>query len=810
MVEKLNLTKKPYKTDEPLDTNFGIEPLEEMYAALKLRKNVPPLLASSYNSNSGSIVFGLTLTVSNIAVSFPHTNDPGIPHLPSAVEYLRLRTLNSNYKYEVVKMSRFDFELEKDMETGQEDVRLHMNDSTVSSRAGAYDSDEDYVYVEVSWLALEQFTQFKHLNIFIDDCTIRWSPDHQLTVLRVSRDVTCSVWTMLTGIRAALQSNQPNSFPGTKPYDDVNAFEDAASKVLGLVAGDGNVLKRLMFTNFMVFFTFNDGDDEPFRASFSHLISNEIPEHFQLRNVVATLVDQDVLSVSDFSLRHCLDRNDAVSSGRKLLDVRTRNWFCQNYPSATAATIPSSVQAMLGKKDGFNISVSGIQVVLPHNIPNFGNVLKPMLVSVAATVKSFLDQEGSWTPEDDPDFRRVFWRPPPLPHDASYGPLLESRKCDVSETAPTPAIWASIRDVTLCVVDDPLEGWLELIRPFQLSEMEARMGRDLWIARCGLEQLLGTNADLENGTSWINRVRSERDNLQALIGGGYRLGNVDDEVESSPPCLLKVCASIFQVDIDFPKKNEEAVKGIVGGFGGDMVSILERNLVFDTLTSLHVKLVAESTSVKFRGQKEDLLHLGKVYSSGKVAIVAPAAPKRFYDESTVKIDGQQVRLTVGCALPKVYLDIGVHCEGVQIKFRPASLYAMQEVAGVCAKLFPKGGHEVAKASSILGDWKWWDVGRILLASKYVATIESLEVSVLGSGNDSRCSDKEEEESIHLQVGFIAVKYGRKKCTIEGIEFAVKVSCLFVKDGCARFYSLLLNLSLFLCFCFLRISSFVCL
>jgi hypothetical protein len=79
-------------------------------------------------------------------------------------------------------------------------------------------------YITVAWFGIEQYTSFKHLNIFARRARVNWTAEKTLGIVRAARSITYSVWDMLLAVREQMQRNQPNSFPGTPSYSDPEAY----------------------------------------------------------------------------------------------------------------------------------------------------------------------------------------------------------------------------------------------------------------------------------------------------------------------------------------------------------------------------------------------------------------------------------------------------------------------------------------------------------------------------------------------------------------------------------------------------------
>ena len=95
------------------------------------------------------------------------------------------------------------------------------------------------------------------------------------------------------------------------------------------------------------------------------------------------------------------------------------------------------------------------------------------MLNSLATFTAVMAQRGTWTPESDPRFREVFWRPPPTPRDYGFhndSTILQHTNDDVN-VFPNPTIWLNLESFSFAIIDDPMEAWLCVVRPFWSDRM---------------------------------------------------------------------------------------------------------------------------------------------------------------------------------------------------------------------------------------------------------------------------------------------------------------------------------------------------
>ena len=521
----------------------------------------------------------------------------------------------------------------------------------------------------------------------------------------------------------------------------MEAYQAAAKVLSSLVAGDGNVMKRLLIKDVAVALSFNPDDGDPLNISLSTFESNELPEHFAFGDVKIAITGEDVVSVGKLELCHCIDNNPDIISGRKLLDMRVRHYLIHG-----KATIPPPALKLLEGSDGFVITISDIKAAFPHSISNFGNIFRPIASSATSMAASFLAQEGSWTPESRPEFRKVFWRPPPMSHDASFHLLSE---CDTTVTAPVPKSSIALSRIELFIVDDPLESWLQEISPLWNEELEERLASDEWISRVG-QKVTGreTRDYFFDSKRWVNRIKSRRTRLRYLIGGSYSL--------DTPPALL--CLSLESCQIDCEVGSTAESREIVRRFDSEN-DLTSMDIRFMLQAAVSMSMAAHGIQVSIRGQTEPLVDLSDVLMGGNFAVLLPETPP--------DADAEGEAPTV-MSLPKVYADMKCHCSGVSVNFRPAVMYGMQEAAAFVNRLLPH--------SFLPENLTWWDVLRMTVDAKMLVTIDQTEMNLLGLS-----------ERVTLRVAGTKISYLDSRAEVEGIEVTAQLL------PCAEYVPALLEL-----------------
>ncbi len=619
-------------------------------------------------------------------------------------------------------------------------------------------------YVVVSWFGLRQYSHCKHIDIYADDIFVRWSPGQQLVVLRVARTITCAVWEMLLDIRSAVSDSHPSikTFPGTPDYSDVGAFLEAAKRFPKLIAGGGSVLQRLYATNIVVECTFSESTssppDAPISLTVSHFIAPELPEAFIFQNVVVSILQHEVLSIKSFALSHCIENEKTVISGRKLLDLRTRKWFCcdrEDSPinmESVYAQMDSQTDAEALKKllecgrDGFKIEIDGVDVHIPHKL-NFGTIFEPIVLTSSAAAKAFLAQHGSWTPESNPRFRELFWRPPPLPHDASYDVLLVSHHCDTKQTAPNPDIWISLAEITLSILDDPMEAWLELCYPLWRREMEDKISRSLLATVTASKMSLAQ----QSSSAYIQSIDPIKSHLKCLLSKKYSFSDIH-----SPPILLILRLQHASLTICPTLDDHQKVRSVTSVFDSPNPSIIPNGIVFDAIAHVSISASVSNTTIHLRGQTAPIAKIKSIDLSGSSAVVLPATARRYYRSNTHTLDKFVVEFLQNKQLPKVFFVLNCHADASTIQFQPSSLYAMQECAAVTQRLLPESFTQTSTANLL-----WWDIVRSVLYTKMLVTLTDTQCHLLAPS-------KHNMDRLVVKVGFVELKYFEEVTTLNGV------------------------------------------
>ncbi|GMI17470.1 hypothetical protein TrLO_g3643, partial [Triparma laevis f. longispina] len=711
LITTFKLKFPPFENDIPMATKDTLNgDLHECFDSLKSNKPIPIQPDAKLNLN---------IEASDITVLFPHSTHPEVPHMPSVQDYLTLRQTHP-HEWETCQVKDFKFSMTKGR-TEEFDLQIHH----IKVLEGV--SPNAQTYVDCEWFGLTQRSFFKHLDIFGSTAQVNFTPSRLLKVIRVSRDITFSVWDCLTTCRWAQQQIQP-SFPGTLPYDSIEAYQAAAKILPSLIAGDGNVAKRLLIKDVDVALSFNPNDNSPLNISLSTFMSNELPEQFAFKDVKISITKEDVVSVGKLELCHCIDNNPKIISGRKLLDMRVRHHLTHSKANVSEAALK-----LLNGSDGFVISIQNVKAAFPHSISNFGNIFRPIATSATSMASNFITQKGSWTPESRQEFRKVFWRPPPMSHDASFHLL---SNCDTTVTAPVPKSSIALSNIELCIVDDPLESWLQEISPLWNEELEERVASNEWVSRVG-QKVSGreTRDYFYDSKRWIDRIKTKRAHLTYLIDGSYNLN-------PSPPSLLRLTLKTCQIDCDVG--NSTKTREIVNTFNSTPLDLISIDVLFLLQTSVSMSMAANGISVNIRGQTEPIVHISDVQMGGDFAILMP--------ETRV---GTTLPLPSVMSLPKIYVDMRCHCSGVSVNFRPVIMYGMQEAAAFANRLLPQ--------SFLPENLTWWDVIRMTVDAKMLVTVDQTEMNLLGLG-----------EKVSLRVGGAKISYMNSRAEVEGIEVTAQL------------------------------------
>ena len=695
--------------------------------------------------------FDVVVNVTNITAIFPHTD----PTLASSIQGYISSTYASllaedHIKKEIAKINSFRFSLESDP---CEEFEIHMNDIVLHHDTSNHDQeiaqsrdrdrDQDRNsphYVEVDWFGLTQTTPSKHINIFMADATVNWTPTRMLRVIRVSRDITFSVWVMLTNIRWSLG---PSIFPGTMPYDDENALERVAAALPNFIAGTGSVLNRLLITNITANLNFESDESNESAAlqvRLKHFISNDLPEHFLFRDVEVSILSDDrnyrhdVVQLDEFAITHCIDGDEKKVSGRRLIDFRVRNHLINKIP--------------LEGLDGFQIKIRNVIVLLPHAIANLATKIQPLLLNSFATFLAMTTHTGTWTPESDSRFRRVFWRPPPTSNDYGYSHdgcirSIVSNNESLHAVFPKPTLWLKVENFAFLIIDDPFEAWLD------------------------------------------NRNKRKPPYDDDVVPNAFwRSSYAFAEDKGKIPFLLK-CSMDTATVVIAPITEKQQIRHIQRTFcdnpnTGVAVSSGDDDITFDLLEFAQVDIEATTLTVILRSlsDRSPLLSVDKSIVSGCAVASLPSPNPDDISYVPVTLDDKNFVLPIPATMPKVFVDMGVHCDNVCISFEPYSVFALQECAGVCARLWPP---------AVSLSMRWWDALRSIINSKLHTTIENTVISLI---------DERSGETVLMSVGFLRINHFMQKIAVEGAGLTLGLQNTDIRTPLVQIPILVVGVQLF--------------
>lgn len=170
----------------------------------------------------------------------------------------------------------------------------------------------------------------------------------------------------------------------------------------------------------------------------------------------------------------------------------------------------------------------------------------------------------------------------------------------------------------------------------------------------------------------------------------------------SPPSLLTLKLGSLSLALKPPDSSVSAIHSFVStAFDGSMRPDIE----FDALALVRMDMSAADISVKIRGQDLNLAQIQAFSAAGDVAAFLPATAARFYEPHVESLDNHEFELLLTPELPQLYMSMQAHASDIDIFFQPSSLYALQEVSSVAARLLPESFDSAERG------WRWWDLIR---------------------------------------------------------------------------------------------------
>ena len=174
---------------------------------------------------------------------------------------------------------------------------------------------------------------------------------------------------------------------------------------------------------------------------------------------------------------------------------------------------------------------------------------------------------------------------------------------------------------------------------------------------------------------------------------------------------------------------------------------------FDLLEFCDVSVSAKNLTVNVRDLPSDLIRVDSVIVSGSVVASLLSSPITT-NTQVVTLDTKQVTIKIPSSLPKVFLSMSVHCDDVKASFEPYIVFALQECAGVCARLWPP---------HISLSMRWWDALRSVINCKLHVTIENTVVRLIAP-----------EETIEMALGFLRINFFKQSIAVVGAGVTVNL------------------------------------
>lgn len=437
-------------------------------------------------------------------------------------------------------------------------TRLFNSNSSTLTATTLLASDA-FLTVEKFCVEEQPFSGTTVVDLLGDGVTGTWTPDVQIDVFKVVKDITRAVWFMFFPMRSNLSllppylglnasayaihlaglvepylaCYAPNLF--NPPFDDVNEIlwvKSQLSTIASAKGAGGEPMHRFCAKNIKIDMVYAGINIIVCADMFG---GDDVPDQWKLDGILVCLNDNDLLKVEKVRMRHTInERRDIVVGGvvqdllhrrscavesvkqkiRNVQDMKHR--ICAMEWKHDESTFWGNAKKFLPtdsflreeeytmqidkfsipqETEGWILDVSNVWLNIPSDQP-LGKQFESLAVHGVGLAQAILNLPGYFLP-DDPCFFQYF----------KLIPDFWSWATDIERIAPR--IWAKINQIEICSKDTMFESWFESHYPLWLSELTERHKHEL-LQEQSIKQL-------EEKREKVDRVKLAFDSILSSI-----------------------------------------------------------------------------------------------------------------------------------------------------------------------------------------------------------------------------------------------------------------------------------------------------
>lgn len=413
------------------------------------------------------------------------------------------------------------------------------------------------------------------------------------------------------------------------------------------------------------------------------------------------------LFVTVMSLRQTVDRRQDLVIGDIVAELKARLAAVQG--RGLEEEVGDEPAQLVTGTAGQLVELQGLTIRLGYSNLALADTLDQAYLQAMALVDAFISLPAKWIP-DIPSFSRLFRRP--------------IWKKYISTTASQ--IWASVLEISLEVVDDPFQSWLEFMAPIWMAELAARQVRLEQMAR-QVEVIMRTYA-----TGEAERIAEAMEDQLRLLHADYYLRNVQRKIgvlRQSRPSILSCTVKSCEVGAVLRPGTKADLEDL------DEDPIPEE-VIFDMCLKAEIKVDLSEVHARLRWSTDPLAVVDKICLEGGVVVARHATWDAYSVEQVVSIapDLQPCRLRRSFVPPMFYLDLAVHTEGLQASYVPGFEQTLEEIGLALVKLLPPVFFLDPEGQA--DPLPWWDVMRRLVHGRVAVSCYATLISLISPDPDS--------------------------------------------------------------------------
>ncbi|KAF0689550.1 Aste57867_19007 [Aphanomyces stellatus] len=586
-------------------------------------------------------------------------------------------------------------------------------------------------YALVGHFAVEE-TPHGHtsvVDLYGQNVSLSWDAETQLRVTKVVQDVTTAVYKMLFQLfhsytlHVAPPHSKFRSGGLNPPIDDRAAYDAMRAHVPHMISASGNKLHRLVVQHVKIAVPEHNVD-----VSVDEFGGDDLPELWKFSGIAVSWRESRLAAVSSVLVRRTLDHRLDYVFGDFEAMLRQRQRALKLVPQ----TLPV---------EGLCVALEGIHVTFPQQgltkLVAMGEALATQVTVLVASLKDVL---------------AVYWRPQ---HPLFYRYFLKL------PDPTSPIVWIDVRQIEFELADDPMESWLDRMRPIWTAALADEEGRRQLVEESWNSMKL-TNADmLANNDVFVamTHARVEK-NATAYVHAFKPQPCGGTSQPRVHVFVLHVQGEVHPVadEIRLIRKIKELDSATVALLQSDPRCVRP---CFDLLVGLKLDLTVENVEVCVRqASNVPLVHVQHIAFAGDVVVAQPASTAAFQRTADTPVPNFKTVRTATSLVPiKFFYDMALHVTKPTLSYSPAMNPTLVELALDLEHCFP-----LLLPHLEVDATPYWDILRRLAHGKCMLVCHDTRVKLLTAHNDY----------LALHLATVTVDYTARHVDVRVSKLQVKI------------------------------------